>query len=239
VRSVFVGDAHLRPPEGEQHARLARFLDGVEADHVYLMGDLFDFLFGVPRMDPGHAAGVLAAVERLVDRRVAVTYLEGNHDFHLAPLLDGRVERWEGPGDAQLGELRVHLAHGDEIQRRDLGYALLRPTLRSEPFAALVRLVGPGMLVRAGQLSARTSRDMRAGRARNWRPEKVRYARHQSARGVDLVLLGHSHQLFFERIATTTVVQVGRFDVRDQHVVLDGRRLELKEGDRVVMETEI
>jgi len=224
---------------GEGHARLALFLDRVDTDRVFLMGDLFDFLFGVPQMDPGHAATVLAAVNRLAGRGVAVTYLEGNHDFHLGPLLDPRVDRWEGPGDAQLGEIDVHLAHGDEIQRRDLGYALLRPTVRSEPFAALVRVLGPDLLVRAGQLSARTSRDRRAGRARNWRPEKLRYVRHQATRGVDLVVLGHSHQLFFERIADTTVVQVGRFDVRDQHVVLDGRRLQLKEGERVVMEAEV
>ena len=203
------------------------------------MGDLFDFLFGVPRMDSGHAAGVLAAVNRLARRGVAVTYLEGNHDFHLGPLLDERVERWGGPGDAQLDGVRVHLAHGDEIQRRDLGYALLRPAVRSAPFAALFRLLGTGPLVWAGQRSARTSRDLRAGRSRNWRQEKIRYARQQATRGSELVVLGHSHQLFYERLPDITVVQVGRFDTRDQHVVLDGHRLRLREGDRVVMETEI
>ena len=214
-------------------------MDRLDADRLFVMGDLFDFLFGVPRMDAGHAAGVISAVNRVARRGVAVTYLEGNHDFHLGPLLDEQVERWDGPGDALLSGIAVHLAHGDEIQRRDLGYALLRPAVRSAPFAALVRALGPGLLMRAGQRSAKTSREQRAGRSRNWRPEKIRYVRQEAARGSELVVLGHSHQLFYERLADITVVQVGRFDVRDQHVVLDGRHLELREGDRVVLGTEV
>ena len=239
MRSVFLGDAHLVAPAGEGHRRLVTFLDRLEADRLFVMGDLFDFLFGTRRAGPGHAAPVLDALHGVAGRGVPVTYLEGNHDLHLRPLLDERIELWEGPGDVQLGDLRIHLAHGDEVQRRDLGYALLRPAVRTELFAAVVTLLGPGRLMLAGQRSAQTSRDMRAGRSRNWRDEKLRYVRHHTIRGADLVVLGHSHQLFFERVGEGTVAQIGRFDVRDQHVILDGRRLQLREGDRVVMEWEV
>ena len=236
MRTLFLGDAHLRPPAGPIHDRLVAFLDAVDADRLIVMGDLFDFLVGLGRKPASYAAAVLDALGRLARRGVVVTYLEGNHDFHLRPVLDPRVEVWAGPVDLPLGELRVHLAHGDEIQRRDLGYALLRPAVRSRPAIFAGRALGTTLVHRLGHGSARTSRDLRAGRSRDWRAEKLRYARRMAGRGTDLVVLGHSHQLFTERVATTRVLQVGRFDVRDQHALLDGRRLELREGVRVVGE---
>ncbi len=236
MRTVFLGDAHLLPPAGPGHDDLVAFIDALCADRLFVMGDLFDFLYGVPGMDPGPARGVLDALGRLAARDVAVTYVEGNHDFHLAPVLPAAVEPWPGPGDTDLGGVRAHVAHGDEIQRRDLGYALLRPLVRTEPVAVAMRLAGPGRLHRLGRLSARTSRGMRAGRSRNWRAEKLRYVRQQASRGRELVVLGHSHQLFFEPVGEALCVQVGRFDVRRQHVVLEGRTVQLREGDRVVVE---
>jgi UDP-2,3-diacylglucosamine hydrolase len=239
VRSVFLGDAHLRPDAGQGHRDLVGFLDELVADQLFVMGDLFDFLYGVKGMDPGPVAGVLAALGRLAASGTPVAYLEGNHDFHLGPVLPVGVEPWPGPRDVDLGPVAAHVAHGDEIQRRDLGYALLRPLVRTEPVAAAIRVLGPSRLHRIGRLSAKTSRHMRAGRSRNWRAEKLRYVRQQAARGRQLVILGHSHQLFFEPVGEALCVQVGRFDVRRQHVVLDGRRVELREGDRVVVEAEI
>ena len=80
---------------------------------------------------------------------------------------------------------------------------------------------------------------MRAGRSRNWRDEKLRYVRRRAERGTDLVVLGHSHQLFTEPVGPARVLQIGRFDHRDQHAVLLDRRLQLREGDRVVLERDL
>ena len=239
MRTVLLGDAHLTPSKTGAHDRVVRFLERVEADRLFVMGDLFDFLIGQADRPTEHTTSVIGALHDVARRGVHVTYLEGNHDFHLAPLLGTGIEVWTGPGDAQLGPLRVHLAHGDEIQRRDLGYALLRPTIRTDAFAAAVRVIGPRAVHYLGRQSAQTSRNMRAGRSRNWRPEKLRYARRQVSRGADLVVLGHSHQLFHEPVGEGWVVQVGRFDLRDQHVVIEGTRLQLKEGDRVMVEGEV
>ncbi len=239
MRTVLLGDAHLTPSKPEAHDRAVRFIDRIEADRLFVMGDLFDFLVGLADTPTGHAAAVLDALHAVARRGIHVTYLEGNHDFHLAPLLGPDIEVWPDPGDARLGPLRVHLAHGDEIQRRDLGYALLRPAVRTDTFAAAVRLVGPRVVHTLGRRSAQTSRNMRAGRSRNWRAEKLRYVKRQVSRGTDLVVLGHSHQLFHEPVGEGWVVQVGRFDQRDQHVVIEGTRVQLKEGDRVMVEGEV
>ena len=239
MKSVFLGDAHLGRIPGPAHDRLLAFLEGLAADHLFVLGDLFDFLVGLGGAPPSHARPVLEALARAADRGVAVTYVEGNHDFHLRPILDGRIHVLAGPGDVELGGVRVHLAHGDEIQRKDPGYAVLRPLVRSAPAIVAGRLVGTGLVHRIGAGSAHTSRSMRAGRSRNWRAEKLRYVRRLAERGTDLVVLGHSHQLFTEPVGPGRVVQIGRFDHRDQHAVLLDRRLQLREGDRVVLEREL
>lgn len=236
MRSVFVGDAHLGHTPGPIHGRLVTFLDGIDADHLLVMGDLFDFLVGLGAEPPGHARAVLGALARAAGRGIAVAYVEGNHDFHLRPVLDPRIRVLAGPGDVELGGVRVHLAHGDEIQRRDPGYAVLRPLVRSAPVILAGRLAGTRLVHRLGRGSAETSRSLRAGRSRNWRAEKLRYVRRLAERGADLVVLGHSHQLFTEPVGPGRVLQVGRFDHRDQHAVLVDRRLQLREGERVVLE---
>jgi len=236
TRSVFLGDAHLGHDPGPVHDRLITFLDDLVADRLFVMGDLFDFLVGLGRRVPPHAAPVLDALTRAADRGIGVAYVEGNHDFHLGPVLDPRIQVLSGPGDLALGGVDIHLAHGDEIQRNDPGYALLRPLVRSAPVIGLGRLLGTGLVHRLGRGSAETSRTMRAGRSRNWRDEKLRYVRRRVERGCDLVVLGHSHQLFCEPVGPGWVLQVGRFDYRSQHAVLDGRRLQLREGPRVAFE---
>jgi UDP-2,3-diacylglucosamine hydrolase len=239
VRSVFLGDAHLGHAPGPVHQQVIEFVDGLAADRLFLLGDLFDFLVGLGGAAPAHADPVLAALTRAADRGVAVIYVEGNHDFHLRPLLDPRIVVWPGPGDVDLGQTRVHLAHGDEIQRSDPGYAILRPLIRSAPLITAARLAGSALVHRLGRGSAETSRSLRAGRSRDWRAEKLRYVRRRIETGCDLVVLGHSHQLFTEQVGAGWVLQVGRFDRREQHAVLDGRRLQLREGRRLVFERDI
>ncbi len=238
MRSVFLGDAHLAPPAGPAHRALIDFVAAVEADSLYLMGDLFEVLAFLPGLRDGHAGGVLEALERRARRGTHVVYVEGNHDFAVRPLIDPVVEVRPGPSDDDLGGVRVHVAHGDEVQRLDAGYALARPLLRSRAAHLAARVAGARGLERLGDWAAGASRELRGEHDPGWRPEKLRYVRRRAAEGADLVVLGHSHQLLAEPVAGAWVAQVGCFDERKQHVALDGRQLEL--WDRgIIVETHV
>lgn len=239
MRSVFLGDAHLAPPAGPRHWALFEFIEGVEADSLFLMGDLFEVLAYLPALRHGHAGPVIEALERRARGGTHVVYIEGNHDFAVRPILDPVVEVRRGPSEDRLDGLRVHIAHGDEVQRLDAGYALARPLLRSRPAAVAARLVGARALERLGDLAAGASREWRGEADRGWRSEKLRYVRRRAAEGVDLVVLGHSHRLLTEPVAGAQVVQVGCFDEREQYVVLEGPTLELWEGDSLVEQIEL
>lgn len=232
MRTAFVGDAHLSSTVGEPHRRLVRFLGRLQVDCLFVMGDLFEFLYGHPELRDG-AAPVLDALEGLAAGGMRVTYLEGNHDFNITPLLCPAIDVWEGPGEVQLGPVRVHLAHGDQIQPGDPGYAMLRRLVRTRAFGRLADVVGPRQLKRLGERSAGASRDLELGRSRDWRPHKKRYVRRLTFQGVDLVMLGHSHRLIAERLGDGWVAQCGAFDERQQHAILEDGHLRLFSEGRV------
>ncbi len=239
MRSVFLGDAHLTPPVGEGHARLTRFLERSDADRLFLMGDLFEFVVGVPGGPAGHAEEILRVLDERAAAGLRVIYLEGNHDFGIAHLVSPSVEVWTGPGAAEQAGLALHLAHGDQVQTRDLGYRALRRLERSSPFLRLVQAVGPDQLQRTGERLAGASRGLKAGRRRSWRQAKLRYVEGRTEEGAGLVVLGHSHQLLGGPVGRGHAVQVGCFDEREQHAVLDGRRLELVSEREIVARVDL
>ena len=79
-RSVFLSDIHLGARACRAEALLA-FLDGVDCEHLYLLGDIVDGWSLARRWFwPTAHEAVLRRLLELPARGVAVTYVPGNHD---------------------------------------------------------------------------------------------------------------------------------------------------------------
>ena len=122
---ALLGDAHLRESDGEVDAFI-RFLDALPGDirTLAILGDLFAVWIGSPDLLRRHHDAVLAALARLRGRGCSLLYVEGNHDFFL-----GRLDRPDlfdriatDSSDLPLAGRRAHLAHGDLVNRRDVGF---------------------------------------------------------------------------------------------------------------------
>ncbi|WP_456431829.1 UDP-2,3-diacylglucosamine diphosphatase [Nitratifractor sp.] len=129
--ALFVADAHY-PHHGEEFLALLRALEAgeVETPQLFLMGDVFDLLFGCGSYIRSFASEAIAAVQRL-SRRIEVHYFEGNHDFCLASLFpDAHVyPRSLQPIMMEMGGRRVALAHGDRYDT-GIGYEIYTLLLR-------------------------------------------------------------------------------------------------------------
>ncbi|MFO7675764.1 MAG: UDP-2,3-diacylglucosamine diphosphatase [bacterium] len=190
----FVSDAHLgaAPPGAE--ARLARFLNGLEgrADSLWILGDLFDFWFEYGRVIPRHGFRILAALARLREAGIRVSYLAGNHDLRFGGFLRRELGIETGAGgDIELDGRKVLVRHGDEIDRRAVS-RLFRVLMRSRLNNGLYRLIHPDLGIALAGWVARRSRargpdERLAGAMREW-------ARARLAEGRDLVVLGHLHR---------------------------------------------
>lgn len=190
MRIVVLSDAHLTGPNDPAQADLLAFLADLRADRVVFGGDVFHAWWGWPTVQPRYAP-VVAAIAALRDRGVAVTWIPGNHDFALGPVLRPLVEIVP-VFRVSIGGLRWQIAHGDEGDGTP-SYRLTRRLLRGRPFAAAMRALGPSRGERLLDRLAGASRDhggppepLVAGQ-RAWARERLA--------GCDAVALGHSHAL--------------------------------------------
>lgn len=192
MRLAIVSDAHLLDPGSRRQAAFISLLDGLDAERLVLLGDIFHAWGGEGTATPPGVAGALAAFARLADRGVPVTFVPGNHELQAGPHLESTLG-WavRGPHPDTSTGATLLLAHGDEAERR-FGYRAVRATLRSRPFTSALRGLGPhrsqALLERlAGSAVAFEGRDARlVAQQRAWAARAL-------GQGADAVVMGHSH----------------------------------------------
>ena len=224
----FLSDAHLgaesREREAGRERRLHDFLTSLpgHASALFIVGDLFDFWFEYRTAIPRRHFATLVALRRLREAGVAITYLNGNHDFWLGPFLRDELGL-ETRNDAAALELQGHriwLHHGDGLVGGDLGYRMLKKVLRSPASVALYRLLHPDLGIPLAHQVSRWSRHSRADRPldgdRLWRE----VAAPRFREGFDTVMIGHFHHAFERRDGERTFFLLGDWMETFTYVVL-------------------
>ena len=198
MRALWIADAHLSDPDSKPYRALLELLERSprEIDTLVLLGDLFEVWLGDhPALLARHRTllNVLAGVRALGKD---IFYLKGNHDFLLGKTIQDEVGA-QIPGDEAVFSwdgYRFIASHGDQINKRDRGYQILRTLLRGPWTEKLLTFIGPSASLWTARTVARFAGgtpDPRAVRAA--RAAHLRYARTRLRGPVDAVLLGHSH----------------------------------------------
>ena len=222
MRTIFLADAHLVSPDEQNYRLLLRFLRELEGktETLYIMGDLFDFWLGFPSNPLRQFDEVLAALQSLVQSGCCLVYFEGNHDFHLGAVFRQRLgaEIHTGPAVITVQGQRLFLCHGDQINRLDRGYRLLRLLLHSRLAAIAVNHVPPLLALR---VKARLQRASRAGyqtRLRRWNYRAIirTFARTVREKGCDGLVTGHFHLAFREELDDSPFVILSLGDWMEQ-----------------------
>jgi UDP-2,3-diacylglucosamine hydrolase len=207
MRNIFIADAHLRLPADENYRRFLRFLQTLEGktDTLFILGDLFEFWIGYPRLAFPHYGPVVEALRRLRRTGTDIVYFEGNHDFHMGKVftddLGARV--YSGPATLIIDGRTVCLCHGDQINTRDFGYRLLRSILHSPLTKCLTRVVPPAGAAALARYLGGRSRANHGARRLRWDFASLarQYAAERFADGCDLVVTGHFHLPLLEKTA--------------------------------------
>ncbi|WP_075180532.1 UDP-2,3-diacylglucosamine diphosphatase [Pantoea sp. 1.19] len=127
--TLFIADLHLCPQEPAIVAGFLHFLqrDAVQADALYILGDLFEAWIGDDDPEPLHRE-IAHALQRLSVAGVPVYFIHGNRDF----LLGHDYARASGMcllPEQQVLELhgqRLLILHGDTLCTDDDGYQRFR-----------------------------------------------------------------------------------------------------------------
>jgi len=134
AETLIIADLHLARPEPRALALLDAFLErAVEAEAVYILGDLFDYWIGDDQpLDPA----IAARLERFATLDAPVCFQSGNRDFLVGEALLERLGARPLPDQFVLEHAgrRWLLTHGDELCIDDAAYQAMRVQLRDPAF---------------------------------------------------------------------------------------------------------
>jgi UDP-2,3-diacylglucosamine hydrolase len=127
----FIADAHY----ARYRPALYDFLNGLPSEalppQIVLMGDIFDLLFGYAPNSVAPNRSMVDLLLRIAESR-EVIYLEGNHDFGLAPIFSGKIAAFSRKEQPVIGEVagrRFALHHACPGPRRPTCLSPVRRTL--------------------------------------------------------------------------------------------------------------
>jgi len=236
MRTIFIADAHLVSPDDSNYQLLLNFFRELEGniDTIYIVGDLFDFWLGFPSNPFAQYDAVLDALERLVAGGCRLVYFEGNHDFHLGHIFSERLkaEIHTGPAIQYVQNRRLYICHGDQINRKDRLYRLLRYLLRTSIVTTSVRHVAPALAQRIREHLQKHSKTGYRSKADRWdyRQILLGFARHLQKQGCDGLVSGHFHLALSENLpgSNFTILSLGDWMWQSTYGEMQNGELSLK-----------
>lgn len=139
--AIFIADAHY-PHHGDRLLDILKALEdnSIQTPQLFLMGDIFDLLFGYNEYIQTFSKEAILLLNNL-STKIEIIYIEGNHDFCLKEIFPNIkvYSREEQPIHYRVKEIDVYLSHGDKytigfgynlysnILRREITLTLLRP----------------------------------------------------------------------------------------------------------------
>ncbi|MEJ2629969.1 MAG: UDP-2,3-diacylglucosamine diphosphatase [Acidihalobacter sp.] len=196
--TLFISDLHLDLERPEVIDLLVRFLDerAVDADALYILGDLFEYWIG----DDDIRDGLLPAIEalrRVSDAGVPLSFMAGNRDFLIG---SGFAERagcrlLEDPTRVELYGVPTLLMHGDSLCTDDVAYQALRKQLRDPAWQAGFLALPVEQRRAQAEALRRKSREATRGKAMaimdvNAGEVDAAFRKH----GVRRIIHGHTHR---------------------------------------------
>ncbi len=130
--AIFIADAHY-PDYGDSFIAILKEIDRdrLELTQLFLMGDIFNLLFGYSQYIKSFVQDAIDLLQKL-SKKIDIYYLEGNHDFCLREIFPNikiyTIE--EQPVKFRLNGQDVYISHGD-IYNKSLLYKIYTKLIRN------------------------------------------------------------------------------------------------------------
>ena len=134
VTTLFISDLHLNGERPEITAQFVTLLRGAarRAEHLYILGDLFEFWIGDDDPDPTYKQ-IQNELRELTRAGVTCSVMHGNRDFLLGRQFCARTgcQLLRDGTTVEVYGQRVLLTHGDVLCTDDRAYQRLRRIVRN------------------------------------------------------------------------------------------------------------
>ena len=141
MTTLFISDLHLDADNPQIAEQFFDFLktEAVDADALYILGDLFESWVGDDDPNP-HYATVKQAIRELSLKGVPAFFMHGNRDFMIGErfAIESGVQILADPHIVQINGEPVLLSHGDAYCTDDVEYQAVRKTTRDPQWQAMM-----------------------------------------------------------------------------------------------------
>jgi len=229
--AIFVADTHfhLIPDQTEQH-QLDRFLlllaAARQVDHLIMLGDIFDFWFDYPHFCLKGYETIFHALDQVSDAGTTIHFIGGNHDIWAAKYMHERYQCTPngGPITLQLGQLRLHLVHGDGLLSHDWSYNSFRTLARNPLGIILAKSLHPELLYTFCKWLSKRSRTATREAGQQIIAKADRYLQTQTSADWDLMVIGHTHHPFVVEHPNRKLIGLGAWLSSESYgVLIDGQ----------------
>jgi UDP-2,3-diacylglucosamine hydrolase len=237
----FASDFHLGLNTGssplDREKKVVRWLKSVadDAKEIYLLGDIFDFWWEYRLVVPRGYTRFLGTISEITDSGVPVHFFTGNHDMWVRDYLSSECGMiiHTSPITRVFNSMTFHLAHGEGLGTKEVGYKILLSIFRNKTLRAMYSSLHPSIGVGIGYMWSLSSRLGKGLEQQFYGEEKedlIRYAKSVLAsEPVDYFIFGHRHlamkYLFME---TVEIVFLGDWIKHGSYAEWDGSGLTFK-----------
>lgn len=201
---IFIADSHLVSQEDEDYKAILSFLDQLKEEclsakapsTLVILGDFFEFWVGYKNLIPPRHEQVISRLFDLSQNGVNIHYTEGNHDFFMGTIFTNHIGAavYHKPWEIEMQEIRVYIAHGDQVNKKDYKYRLWRYFSRSRPARLIIRLLPNFALEMMANAMSKASRAYTNKKYDDHEEITWHFAQARFAEGYDAVVIGHFHE---------------------------------------------
>ena len=240
----FASDQHFGAPNYEESLKreksFVRWLEMAEkdAEHIFLLGDLFDFWFEYKSVVPRGYTRVLGKIAEITDKGIPVTFFVGNHDLWMWDYFEIElgVKVYHKPKIFEFFGKTFFLGHGDGLGPNDMGFKRMKKVF-VHPFSKwLYGRLHPNLAVGLASYLSRRSRKSHLyadqvflGKEKEW---LAIYSERKlkENNNIDYFLFGHRHLAMDIELSTgAKYVNTGEWIKYKSYAVYQDGELTLKE----------
>ena len=239
----FASDFHLGVPTYEKSLerehKIVKWLDTikVDAEELYLLGDVFDFWFEFKTVVPRGYVRLLGKLAELTDSGIKIHYFTGNHDMWTFDYLEKElnVTIYRAPIEIIYNGKAFYIGHGDGLGPGDHGYKFIKKVFASKVsqwlFARLHPNFGIGVanyFSQKSRVATGTSDEKYLGDEKEW---LVIYSKEILAKKhFDYLIFGHRHLPLDIKIDNSRYINLGDWIQYFTYGVFDGTDFKLEKA---------
>jgi UDP-2,3-diacylglucosamine hydrolase len=206
MKAYFASDLHLGAgaiaDKRAHEQRFVAWLDSIKVDatHLFLLGDVFDFWYEYKRVVPKGYLRFLGKLAELSDSGIEIHFFTGNHDVWVFDYFTEElgIVVHQQPITLKLGAKTFYLAHGDGLGDPSFGFRFIRGMFHNKILQWLfAKFIHPNLALRFGLWWSKHSRLSKEEPSYKGEQDEhlVRYAKDFSEKhpDIDFFVFGHRH----------------------------------------------